>query len=144
MEDFFVGHKLHKIDNKGRISIPANMRTCLGDEFVVSRGIGKCITLFPIDEWKIFLEKIRAVSQSERKQLEFYFLASAEKMSLDGQGRLMLNEILRRHAGLMDEDKAEVFGNNNRIEIWNSDVFNEQFNAFDIADIESILDRNNI
>lgn len=144
MDDFFVGHKLHKIDNKGRISIPANMRTGLGQEFVVSRGIGNCVTLFPIEEWKLFLEKIRAVSQSDRKRLEFFFLASAEKMSLDGQGRLMLNEDLRRHAGLLNDDKAEVFGNNNRVEIWNSDVFNQQFNSFDLAEIESILDKNNI
>ncbi|MBR2100917.1 MAG: cell division/cell wall cluster transcriptional repressor MraZ [Eubacterium sp.] len=142
MEDYFVGHKLHKIDNKGRISIPANMRSGLGQEFIASRGFGKCIALFPLEEWNAFLKKIHDdVSQSDRKQLEFFFLANAEKLSLDGQGRLLLNENLRRQAALIDEDKAEVFGNNRRIEIWNCELFAEQLDAINEADVESILDK---
>ncbi|MBE6741369.1 MAG: cell division/cell wall cluster transcriptional repressor MraZ [Ruminococcaceae bacterium] len=142
MEDYFVGHKIHKIDNKGRISIPANMRAGLGQEFIASRGFGKCIALFPLEEWNAFLQRIHDdVSQSDRKQLEFFFLANAEKLSLDGQGRLLLNENLRRQAALIDEDKAEVFGNNRRIEIWNSELFAQQLNAINEADVESILDK---
>ena len=145
MEDYFVGHKLHKIDNKGRISIPANMRAGLGAEFIASRGFGKCIALFPLEEWNAFLKRIHDdVSQSDRKKLEFFFLANAEKMSLDGQGRLLLNEELRKKAGLLDEDKAEVFGNNRRIEIWNCELFAEELNSIDEAEVEDILDKYNL
>ena len=142
MEDYFVGHKIHKIDSKGRISIPANMRAGLGQEFIASRGFGKCLALFPLEEWNAFLKKIHDdVSQSDRKQLEFFFLANAEKMSLDGQGRLLLNDNLRRQAELIDEDKAEVFGNNRRIEIWNCALFAETLGSIDEARVESILDK---
>ena len=145
MDDFFVGHKLHKIDNKGRISIPANMRAGLGQEFIASRGFGKCIALFPLEEWNAFLKRIHDdVNQSDRKQLEFFFLANAEKLSLDGQGRLLLNETLRKQASLLDEDKAEVFGNNRRIEIWNCELFAQQLTSIDEAAIESILDKYNL
>ena len=145
MEEFFVGHKLHKIDNKGRISIPANMRAGLGQEFIASRGFGKCIALFPLEEWNAFLKRIHDdVNQSDRKQLEFFFLANAEKLSLDGQGRLLLNETLRKQASLLDEDKAEVFGNNRRIEIWNCELFAQQLTSIDEAAIESILDKYNL
>ena len=145
MEEFFVGHKLHKIDNKGRISIPANMRAGLGQEFIASRGFGKCIALFPLEEWNAFLKRIHDdVNQSDRKQLEFFFLANAEKLSLDGQGRLLLNETLRKQASLLDEDKAEVFGNNRRIEIWNCELFAQQLSSIDEAAIESILDKYNL
>ncbi|MDE6156125.1 MAG: MraZ N-terminal domain containing protein, partial [Eubacterium sp.] len=49
MTEYFVGHKTHKIDAKGRISIPANMRTALGQEFIVSRGVNK-LSLINITE----------------------------------------------------------------------------------------------
>lgn len=38
MDELFVNHKTHKIDAKGRISIPADMRANLGQEFIASRG----------------------------------------------------------------------------------------------------------
>ena len=145
MEEYFVGHKAYKIDAKGRISIPANMRSGLGSEFIASRGFGKCLALFPMEEWNAFMQDIREkVSQKDRKQLEFFFTANAEKMSLDGQGRLLLNENLRRQVNLIDETQAEVFGNNKRIEIWNCDLFNAQLAEIDENAIEDILDKYNI
>ncbi len=142
MDELFVSHRTHKIDAKGRISIPANMRNALGNEFIASRGIGKCLALYPMEEWNDFMEKIRTtVNQKERKQLEFYFSANAEKMSLDGQGRLLLNENLRKQVDLLNETQAEVFGNNKRIEIWNCDLFNQQLESISEQDVEDIIDK---
>ena len=45
MDEYFVSHKAYKIDAKGRISIPANMRSALGNEFIASRGVGKSCSL---------------------------------------------------------------------------------------------------
>lgn len=141
MDDYFVSHKTYKIDSKGRISIPANMRAGLGQEFIASRGVGKCLALYPMDEWNEFMNKIHTtVNQKKRKQLEFFFSANAEKMSLDGQGRIYLNEDLRRQVDLLNEDKAEIFGNNNRIEIWNCDLFYEELNSITEEEVEDILD----
>lgn len=142
MDEYFVGHKVYKIDTKGRISIPANMRSSLGNEFIASRGFGKCLALYPMEEWNAFMQKIHdTVNQNDRKQLEFFFSANAEKMSLDGQGRLLLNENLRKQVDLADQTEAEVFGNNKRIEIWNCDLFNAQLNSIDEKAVEDILDR---
>jgi len=108
MDEYFVGHKAYKIDAKGRISIPANMRASLGQEFIASRGFGKCLALYPMEEWNEFMNKINTtVNQKKRKQLEFFFSANAEKMSLDGQGRLLLNENLRRQVELLDQKEAK-------------------------------------
>lgn len=144
-ETGFMGHKVHKIDAKGRISIPANMRADLGTEFVASRGVGKCLALYPLDEWNRFMKAIREnVNQKKRKQLEFFFCANAEKMSLDGQGRILLNEQLRGKVELAEQEQAVVFGNNNRIEIWNVDLFQELLDDIDEEEVESILDECNI
>ena len=141
MDEYFVGHKAYKIDAKGRISIPANMRASLGAEFIASRGFGKCLALYPMEEWNAFMQKIHeTVNQKKRKQLEFFFSANAEKMSLDGQGRLLLNEGLREQVDLLGEEQAEVFGNNKRIEIWNCALFNEQLSGIDEQEVEDILD----
>ena len=86
------------------------------------------------------MKEISTINQKKRKKLEFYFSANAEKMSLDGQGRLLLNENLRRQVGLLGQKEAEVFGNNRRIEIWNCDLFYEQLNGIDEEEVEDILD----
>ena len=125
MDELFVGHKPCKIDAKGRISIPSSMRA----------------PLYPMEEWNKFMNKIHeTVSQKDRKRLEFYFSANAEKMSLDGQGRLLLNENLRSKVNLLGESEAQVFGNNTRIEIWNAQLFEEQLNAVSAEEVENILD----
>lgn len=145
MEGYFVSHKAYKIDAKGRISIPANMRADLGQEFIASRGVGKCLALYPMDEWNAFMQKIHEkVNQKKRKQLEFFFSANAEKLSLDGQGRLLLNENLRKQVDLENEDMAIVFGNNSRIEIWNCDLFYEQLYSITEQEVEDILDESGI
>ncbi len=141
MDELFVGHKPCKIDAKGRISIPSSMRAPLGQSFIASRGFGNCLALYPMEEWNKFMNKIReTVSQKDRKRLEFYFSANAEKMSLDGQGRLLLNENLRSQVNLLGESEAQVFGNNTRIEIWNAQLFEEQLNAVSAEEVENILD----
>lgn len=141
MEHGFMGNRTNKIDAKGRISIPANMRSGLGNEFIASRGFGTCLALYPMEEWNVFMQKIHdTVSQKDRKQLEFFFSANAEKVSLDGQGRLLLNEENRKWAKLDSAAEAEVFGNNKRIEIWNCELFEAQLNAIEYQSVEDILD----
>lgn len=110
MDEYFVSHKTHKIDAKGRISIPANMRASLGQEFIVSRGVNKCLALYPMEVWKELINSIlEKVSQKKRRALELYYSANAEKMSLDGQGRLYLNEELRKQVDLLGETQGRGF-----------------------------------
>lgn len=141
MTEYFVGHRTHKIDAKGRISVPANMRTALGQEFIVSRGVNKCLALYPMEVWNEMINEILSkVNQKKRRALELYFSANAEKMSLDGQGRLMLNPELRAQVELLNESQAEIFGNNKKIEIWNCDLFRKELESVEDVEIEDILD----
>ena len=145
MQYGLMGNRTNKIDQKGRISIPANMRGDLGTEFVASRGTGKCLALYPLDEWDKFMESIHEkVTHKKRKQLELFFLANAEKMSLDGQGRLLLNEELRKSVDLEGEEQAVVFGNGKRIEIWNCRQFALELGGITVDEVEDILDEYDI
>ena len=140
MQYGFMGNRTNKIDAKGRISIPANMRSDLGTEFVASRGFGKCLALYPLDEWDEFMDSIHRVNHKKRKQLEFFFLANAEKMSLDGQGRLLLNDDLRKAVDLDGQETAVVFGKGRHIEIWNCDQFTAELNQITVDEVEDIID----
>ncbi|MBE6719789.1 MAG: division/cell wall cluster transcriptional repressor MraZ [Ruminococcaceae bacterium] len=140
MKYSLMGNRTNKIDAKGRISIPANMRGELGTEFVASRGTGKCLALYPLDEWDEFMESIEKVNHKKRKQLKLFFLSSAERMSLDGQGRLLLNEELRKSVDLLGESEAVVFGNGTKVEIWNCRQFAQEVGGISVEEVEDILD----
>ena len=61
-------------------------------------------------------------------------------MSLDGQGRLLLNEELRKCVDLIDENEAVVFGNGNKVEIWNCKQFADEVGGISVEEVEDILD----
>lgn len=141
MDDFFIDHKPCKIDAKDRISIPASMRPLLGEEFIASRGVKNSIALYPMEVWRKMVNDIMSkANQKNRRILELYFSANAERLSLDGQGRLKLNERLKEHAGLVGEKQAEIFGNNDKIEIWNCALFSKELEAVENVNISDLLD----
>ena len=56
----FMGEYNHTIDAKGRLIIPSRFRELLGEEFVLTRGLDGCLSIYPMDEWVAFEEKLRA------------------------------------------------------------------------------------
>ncbi len=53
----FLGEFVHVIDDKGRLTIPAKFRADLSDNFVITRGIDRCLAIYPISEWETWLSK---------------------------------------------------------------------------------------
>ena len=141
MEKGFTGCEKYKIDSKKRIAIPAIMREQLGKDFVLSRGFGDCLALFPSDEWDIFMHDISTKApRKKRRTLELYYNRGAKRMNLDAQGRIYLTPMLLEKAFLTDEKEAYVLGNNNRIEIWNCSVLDGIDADITYDEIEDILD----
>lgn len=136
----YIGQKTYKIDAKGRISIPPEMRAGLGENFVASLGSGESLALYTIEDWESFMQKVDSIPNvDEREMLQFYYRANAEKLSLDGQGRLFMNEQLRERAFLKGEKEAVIFGNGEIIEIWNKAKFEAKYSSIKPADVRSIL-----
>lgn len=50
----FMGEYNHTIDAKGRLIIPSRFRELLGEEFVLTRGLDGCLSIYPMDEWVCF------------------------------------------------------------------------------------------
>ena len=114
----FLARFGHNLDAKGRLAIPAKFRSALADGLVVTRGIDRCLSVYPLAAWQGLAGKVSALSISDPDARQFKRMVFAEAMDeeLDGQGRIVLPPELRRYAGI--EREAVVVGMNTYIEIW--------------------------
>ena len=114
----FLGRYAHTLDAKGRLAIPARFRDAMAEGLVLTRGIDRCLTLYPMVAWRPLAEKVSAlpITDPDARNLRRLFFAEASDLALDGQGRILVPPELRRYAGL--EREALVVGMDTAIEIW--------------------------
>jgi len=114
----FLGRYTHAIDEKGRLAIPARFREDFGSEGVLTRGIDRCLTLYPLSTWKPLAEKVAAlpISDPDARTFRRMVFSEASIVELDRQGRILLPPELRAYAGLIRD--AVIVGVNTYIEIW--------------------------
>ena len=137
----FMGEYNHIIDAKGRLIIPARFRELLGEEFILTKGLDGCLSIYPMDAWEAFETKLRALPLTNKNARTFtrFFVAGATNCELDRQGRVLVPQPLREFAGL--EKEVVLTGNLNRIEIWSKEKWSENCNYDDMDNIaESMQD----
>jgi MraZ protein len=122
----FLGEFVHTLDEKGRLTIPARFRDGLTDGLVVTRGIDRCLAIYPMEGWRRLAEQVSALPMTDRLARAFRRLvfANASDVTLDKQGRVLIPPRLREYAGLNGE--AIVTGLNTYIEVWNPDSWGEE------------------
>ena len=88
----FMGEYSHTIDTKGRLIIPSKFREELGDEFVLTKGLDGCLSIYPMEQWKIFEKKLEALPLTNKNARKFsrFFVAGATTCELDRQGRILV------------------------------------------------------
>lgn len=125
----FMGEYQHTVDEKGRMIIPAKFRDELGDTFVLTRGLDKCIFGYPMEEWEALEEKMKTLPFTKKDARAFtrFFFSGATECQLDKQGRVNIAGTLRQYAELKKE--CVVIGVSNRLEIWSKPVWEDYFNA---------------
>lgn len=117
----FIGEYSHTIDAKNRLAFPARLRNELGSRAVLTRGLDKCLFVYPIATWEKIAKNMSAfpIGDPETRSFVRLFLAGAADVEVDGQGRILLPEYLRRYAEL--EKNVTVTGLYDRVEIWNEE-----------------------
>jgi len=115
----FLGEYEYKVDNKGRLPLPPKFRQELMGELVLSKGLEKCIVVYPIDEWRKIADTLsaKALPSSKYRTMNRAMFGSAFNLTLDGQGRIALPPTLRSRVEI--GNTAFVVGANNCVEIWN-------------------------
>ena len=142
----FRGESLHKVDAKGRVSVPAAFRRVLeeGDpEFtggsypnfvVVYGGVrGNCLegyTISSITKVDKLISKLPRFS-SDREILERFINTQSTYMQLDENGRIVLSYRLKEKIGIRDE--AIFAGMGEKFQIWEPNNYQNEVDALDSA-----------
>lgn len=121
----FIGEHSHSIDAKGRLSLPSRFRRSLTGGVIVTRGLDRCLFVYPRVEWELVAKRLASLPVSKQNSRAFVrlMLAGAWDSQLDHQGRILLPEYLRAYAHILKH--VIVAGLYNRIEVWNEDDWNE-------------------
>jgi MraZ protein len=122
----FYGEFDYKIDEKGRVPVPPKFRNVLKDGVVLTPGAEKCITVYPIPEWKKISTSITSspLARSKMRKLGRALFATAFSTRIDGQGRIPIPAPLREHAGIADDIVFACV--NTYMEIWNKVLWEEE------------------
>lgn len=121
----FIGEYQHSIDPKKRLAVPSKFRVELKNKLVVTRGLDKCLFVYPLKVWEELAGKLGTLPVGEAATRSFIRLqlAGAVDVSVDKQGRILIPDYLKAYAGLGKD--VVVAGVYNRLEIWDEKKWKE-------------------
>ncbi len=124
----FIGTYECKMDDKGRIKVPASLAKQMedfGDEaFVVKRSVfQKCLEVYPIKHWDRLMEKINGLNRFQKKNADFIrvFTAGVKTIELDNAGRIQISKDLIQYALL--EKEIVITSAGELFEVWDKDSY---------------------
>jgi MraZ protein len=114
----FLGTHSPRLDEKGRLILPAKFREQLEEGVVVTRGQERCLYVFPVAEFARLAEQLRQAPVTSKQARDYLrvFLSGASDEAIDRQGRVTIPTALRTYAGLTRD--CAVIGAGQRVEIW--------------------------
>ena len=114
----FLGTHEPKLDEKGRLVLPAKFREQLAEGVVITKGQERCLYAFPMAEFERITESLAQAPVTHRAVRDYsrVFFASAHDEVPDKQGRVTIPGHLREYAGL--DRELVVIGASTRVEIW--------------------------
>lgn len=123
-----IGHYIHGLDEKKRISIPSKWRTLLGKKVIVTSGLDKSLFVFSQKEWQKIAEKLSSLSFTNKETRSFtrFMLSNAFDTDLDSVGRILITDALKNFANI--NKKAVLVGMHSRIEIWSEEEWEKYSN----------------
>ena len=123
--NLLTGEYNNTIDDKGRVSFPVKLRTAVNQNVVmVTKGLDRCLWLFTTEEWEAFQSKLMSnASMMKRSSLNVvrHFIAPAQPVEFDKNGRLSIPQSLREYANLSKD--CVVLGIAKYMELWDSDTY---------------------
>ena len=137
----FLGTYEPRLDDKGRLILPAKYRDQLQGGLVMTRGQEHCLYIFPMSEFENMLERLNQapMTSKEARTYKRVFLSGANDQVPDKQGRVTIPVALREYASL--EREVAVIGSGAHVEVWDLDEWNSfvDTNESEFADREDEL-----
>ena len=119
----FLGTHSPKLDDKGRLFLPARFRDELSEGVVLTKGQERCLFLFKAPDFAALADTLQAAPVTAKSVRDYsrVFFASAFDQAPDKQGRITVPAPLRAYAGLTRD--CVVIGANTRLEIWDASAW---------------------
>ena len=116
----FLGTHTPRLDDKGRLALPARFRQDLEGGLVICKGQDRCLYVYPVPEFSRVTDALRGAPTTDRKVRDYgrVLFASASNETPDAQGRITVPPPLRQYAGLTKD--CVVIGADTRIEVWDA------------------------
>ena len=124
-----MGEYRNSLDDKGRLLLPSRLRGEIdGNVLILTRGVDRCLWLFPQEEWRKISQNIMESSsmfKSKTRLLQRRIIAPAQECEVDKTGRISIPQTLRESAGLKAKNEAVILGIDSYVEIWDTEIYNE-------------------
>ena len=120
----FLGTHEPRLDDKGRLVLPAKFRDGFSTDVVLTKGQDLSIVMWPLSEFQLYAQKIREASRNDARVRSYLrvFFSSAFDEQIDKQGRITLPATLRDYAQLNRD--VIVVGADTTVEIWDPKLWN--------------------
>ena len=120
-----MGEYHHNVDEKYRLIIPSKFRSELGERFVITKGLDKCLFVYSLEEWNKIVQKVKNLQFTKKnvRAFERVFIGGASTIAFDKQGRINITSPLVRYANITKE--CVIIGVNERLEIWSKEEFEQ-------------------
>lgn len=118
----FYGERVHKMDNKGRVSFPSKFRQKISGSLIITRGDENCLIAYPQEEWDEYGEKLKRLPSSDKLAQAYIrdIYSYAEECVIDTVGRIKLTDKLANYASITDT--VVFIGKPGKIELWSPEV----------------------
>jgi MraZ protein len=129
----FLGTYAPKLDDKGRVILPAKFWDELSSGLVITRGQERCLYVFTEREFESVHDKIRQAPVTSKQARDFLrvFLSGASQERPDNQHRITIPPALREYASLGRE--LTIIGAGSRAEIWDTETWNSYYESTEAA-----------
>ena len=121
----FLGTHEPRLDEKGRLILPAKFRDELASGLVITKGQERCLFVFPSAEFARITEQLKQApltAKAARDYMRVMFAGAHDEIP-DRQGRITIPQGLRTYAAL--EKDCVVIGANTRVEIWDAQAWSK-------------------
>ena len=126
----FRGNHPTRVDEKGRLKVPAEFKRVIdekyGLKFYITSLDGKVAQLYPFEEWERIEQKLASLSTFNPTKKKFLSRVNfyGQEVEMDGQGRLLIPQLLRQSADIKGE--VAVMGNLTYLEVRNIEALQKQ------------------
>jgi MraZ protein len=141
----FRGNHPTRVDEKGRLKIPADFKRVIdercGSQFFITSLDGERAQVWPMPEWQKVEEKIAAMTTVSKKKILDRLNYYGQEAEMDAQGRVLIPQVLRESAKKVGD--VVVLGHDRHLEVVNHDLFRakldtEQMTATDEAEAAAV------